>query len=604
MSTDSEPFAAVTPSLGALFLDRVEASGDREAFRYLEGDHWVSATWAETASRVEALAAGLLALGIEPEERVGIASGTRFEWILSDLAIVCAGAATTTVYPNTNVEDTAFIVGDSACRVVFAEDDAQVVKLAERRIDLPALKTVVSFDGFADGEWVITLDDLAEIGAKFLLDHPHCVRDAVTATTPDRLASLIYTSGTTGRPKGVRLSHRAWLQEGAGIAALGVVGADDLQLLWLPLAHAFGKALLAAQLACGFASAVDGRLESIVDNCQAVHPTFMAGVPRLFEKAHNRVVTTARAGGWVRRTLFTKAFASAADLRRRYDAGQEPPRLLRLQAKVFDRLVFAKLRNVFGGRIRFFVSGSAPLNRDIAEWFHDAGMVILEGYGLTETAGGACLNRPGDCRLGTVGQALAGADVRIGDDAEVQVRGPIVMDGYHDSAVATARAFTDDGWLRTGDRGAIDGDGFLTITGRIKDMFKTSGGKYVVPAAIESKFAALCPYASQFLVFGEHRKYCVALVTLDPDALAVWAAEQGLPETPYSQLVASEEINSLIGEYVHQLNDGLNRWETIKKWALLDHDLSVDGGELTPSLKVKRAVIAERYHELIDSLYV
>jgi len=592
----------MAPSLGALFRDRVEASGDQEAFRYLDHGRWVSVSWAETASRVEALAAGLLALGIEAEERVGIASSTRFEWILSDLAIVCAGAATTTVYPNTNVEDTTFIVGDSGCRVVFAENDEQVDKLAGRRHDLPGLKTVVSFDGSADGEWVITLDDLAELGAKLLLDHPHCVRDALGATTPDRLASLIYTSGTTGRPKGVRLSHRAWVHEGAAIATLGVVGPDDLQLLWLPLAHAFGKALLAAQLACGFASAVDGRLESIVDNCQTVRPTFMAGVPRLFEKAHHRVVMAARAGGWVSRTAFTRAFAVAAELRRRGDAGLAPSGLLRLQARVFDRLVFAKVRNLFGGRIRFFVCGSAPLNHDIGEWFHDAGLVILEGYGLTETAGGACLNRPEDNRLGTVGPALAGVGVRIGDDGEVQLRGPNVMDGYHGSAVATDRAFTEDGWFRTGDRGALD-DGFLVITGRIKEMFKTSGGKYVVPTAIESAFVALCPYASQFLVFGEHRKHCVALVSLDPDAIDNWAAAQGMAEFSYSELAASEAVRELIADYVRQLNDGLNRWETIKKWALLDHDLSVASGELTPSLKIKRGLVTQRYHELIESLY-
>ncbi|WP_443678088.1 AMP-dependent synthetase/ligase [Mycolicibacterium lacusdiani] len=433
-----------------MFFDRVDASRDAEAFRFLIGSQWVSVTWGDTEARVTTLAAGLLALGIAPEQRVGIASSTRYEWILADLAIACAGAATTTVYATTTAEDTAYIIGDSACRMVFAENDEQLTKLAEHRHELPAVRKVISFDGAADGDWVITLDELAELGEKFLVDHPRCVRDAVDAITPDRLASLIYTSGTTGRPKGVRLRHGAWVHQGAAVAALNVVGEDDLQLLWLPLAHSFGKVLLAAQLACGFVSAIDGRIEKTVDDC-SVRPTFMAAVPRLFEKAQARMITMAEGGSRLPRALFDRAFTVAADVRRRRLAGRPVRLMQRLQLRILDRLMFVKVRNAFGGRIRFFVSGSAPLNRDIGEWFNDAGMVILEGYGLTETAGGASINTPEQCRLGSVGHAFAGTRVRIADD------------------------------------------GFLTITGRLKDMFKTSGGKYIVPSAIEAKFVAQFP---------------------------------------------------------------------------------------------------------------
>jgi long-chain acyl-CoA synthetase len=603
MTSTNVQLASGAANFAALFVDRVEATPDKEAFRYQDHDDWVSITWRDTATRVESLAAGLLALGIEPEQRVGIASSTRFEWILADLAIMSAGAATTTVYANTNETDTGYILADSESRVVFAEDVEQLAKLVAHRADLPALTKVVTFDGSADGDWIITLDELAELGEKYLADQPESVRETVAGITPERLATLIYTSGTTGRPKGVRLDHRAWVYEAAAVAALDVIGEDDLQLLWLPLAHSFGKVLLAAQLACGFVSAVDGRVDKIVDNAAVVKPTFMAAAPRIFEKAHARIVTTTQQQGGIKAKLFEKAFAVGLDVDRRRRAGQHSGPLTRLQYKLFDRLVFRKVRQVFGGRIRFFVSGSAPLNREIAEWFHAAGLLILEGYGLTETAGGGFINRPDRFKLGTVGLPFEGTEVRIGADGEVQVRSPNVMAGYHHMPEATAAAFTEDGWLRTGDQGELDDEGFLRITGRIKDMFKTSGGKYIVPPAIEEKFIALCPYASQFLVFGEARNFCVALIALDPDLTASWAAEQGLLAESYQDLIRLQAVRDLVEDHIGRLNAELNRWETIKKWALLDRDLTVEGGELTPSLKVKRAVVAERNRELLDSLY-
>ena len=603
MTTAVSQMSCRATNVAALLIERVEATPDKEAFRHQRGGEWISVTWRETAARVESLAAGLLALGIEPEQRVGIASSTRYEWILADLAIMSAGAATTTVYANTNEADTAFILADSESRIVFAEDAEQLAKLTARRADVPALTRVVTFDGPGDGEWVLTLDELGEIGEKYLADHPECVRRTVAAITPERLATLIYTSGTTGRPKGVRLDHKAWVFEGAAVAALDVIGEDDLQLLWLPLAHSFGKVLLAAQLACGFVSAVDGRIDRIVENAAVVKPTFMAAAPRIFEKAHARIVVTTRREGGIKAKLFERAFALGLDVDRRRRAGENPSALKRLRHRLFDRLVFSKVREVFGGRIRFFVSGSAPLNREIGEWFHAAGLLILEGYGLTETAGGSTINRPDQFKLGTVGLPFEGVDVRIGEDREVQLRGHNIMSGYHHLAESTAVAFTEDGWLRTGDEGRLDADGFLTITGRIKDMFKTSGGKYIVPPAIEEKFIAMCPYASQFLVFGEARNFCVALISLDADLTAGWAAEQGLPAESYDELVRLREVRDLIDEHIGRLNADLNRWETIKKWALLERDLSVEGGELTPSLKVKRAIVAERNKELLDSLY-
>ncbi len=500
-------------------------------------------------------------------------------------------------------EDTAYILGDSESRVVFAEDDEQIAKLKEHKSDLPHLLKVVTFDGTTDGDWVIGLDDLAELGAAYLADHPGIVEETARAIPADQLATLIYTSGTTGRPKGVRLLHRAWVYEGAAIQVQDILSEDDLQFLWLPMAHSFGKVLLSAQLACGFATAIDGRVDRIVDNLGVVKPTFMGAAPRIFEKAHARIVTMQAAEGGLKEKIFLRAFDTGIKVDRLKREGRSVPFLLGVQHGLFDKLVFSKVRERFGGRVRFFISGSAALNADIAEWFHAAGILILEGYGMTENAAGATVNLPHSYKIGSVGPPLAGSEVKIGENDEVLLRGPHVMAGYHNLPEETASTLTEDGWLRTGDKGSLDPEGFLTITGRIKDLFKTSGGKYVAPSAIESKFKALCPYASQFLVFGNERNFVVALITLDPDAMADWAKEHGMAGASYADIVTSDAVQSMVGEYVDELNSHLNRWETIKKWKVLDHDLTIESGELTPSMKVKRNVVEENNKALIDSFY-
>jgi long-chain acyl-CoA synthetase len=593
----------MTPNFAQLFLDRVAKSSSLEAYRFPKESSWESVTWKQAGDRVSNLAAGLLSLGIQPEQRVGIASSTRYEWILADLAVMCAGGATTTVYPSTNDEDTAYIVGDSECQVVFAEDDVQIKKLADRRADLPTVAKVVTFDGTTDGDWVISLDALADLGEKYLVEHPDAIATTVAAIKPEQLATLIYTSGTTGRPKGVRLTHRAWVYEGAAIEAQDILDEKDLQFLWLPMAHSFGKVLLSTQLACGFATAIDGRVDKIVDNLGVVKPTFMGAAPRIFEKAHGRIITMQQAEGGVKEKIFNQAFKVGLEVNRRKRAGQSVPLPLSLQHGLFDKLVFSKVRERFGGRVRFFISGAAALNQEIAEWFNAAGILILEGYGMTENAAGATVNHPDDYKMGTVGQAFPGSEIKLGDGDEVMIKGPHVMDGYHNLPDETAKTLTPDGWLHTGDKGSIDADGYLTITGRIKDLFKTSGGKYIAPSSIESKFKALCPYASQFVVFGDEKNFVVALITLDEDAMTAWAAENDMAGKSYSEIVGSEQVHTMVGGYVGELNEKLNRWETIKKWELLDHDLSVESGELTPSMKVKRNVVEANNKARIDAFY-
>jgi len=591
-------------SLARMFCDRVAATPDREAFRYPEGDRWRSVTWRQTGETVRTLAAGLLALGIRPEERVAILSGTRVEWLEADLAVMCAGAATTTVYPTTSADDVAFILADSQSRIVFAEDDTQIAKLRSCRDHLPDLIRVVTFDGLPDGEWVLDLRDLLALGARHLTDHPDAVDRAVAAIGPEHLATLIYTSGTTGQPKGVELPHRCWTYIGGAADGLGILSAEDLQFLWLPLSHSFGKMLEAVQLQIGFPTAVDGRLERIVENLGDVRPTFMAGPPRIFEKVHAKVVQTVREEGGIKHRLFTWAFRVGDEVGLARLEGRRPSRAVALQHAVADRLVLAKIRDRLGGRIRFLLSGSAALSPDVARWFHAAGLLVLEGYGLTETSAGTCMVRPDDPVFGAVGAPLDGTEIRIAADGEIFIRGPGVMRGYHHLPDATADVLSPDGWLATGDVGELDAAGRLRITDRKKDLIKTSGGKFIAPQPIESIFKAVCPLASQMLVHADGRSYATALITLDPEALTQWGRAAGVPTTDYATLAASPEVHAYVQSCVDELNGRLNRWETIKRFRILDHDLSVDAGELTPSMKVRRKVIETAYAELLDSMYV
>jgi long-chain acyl-CoA synthetase len=381
------------------------------------------------------------------------------------------------------------------------------------------------------------------------------------------------------------------------------MNAEDLQYLWLPLSHSFGKTLLCGIVYVGLPTYIDGRVDKIVDNLVAVRPTLMCAAPRVFEKVYNRAVTTARDAGGVKWRIFTWAVGVGKRHAAERHAGRTPGGLLALQYAVADKLVFSKLKARLGGRIRAMVSGSAPLAKEIGEFFHGAGINVMEGYGLTETSAGSFINREGAVRLGTVGQALGDLECKIAEDGEVLLRGTPVMRGYHNLPEETAAAFTDDGWFRTGDIGELDGEGFLRITDRKKDLIKTSGGKYVAPSYIEGLFKSVCPYTSQAIVVGQARNFCTMLITLDPDAIAQWASGGPLEGRPYAEIVASPQAQELVAGYVKQLNEQLNRWETIKKFELLDHDLSVESGELTPSMKVKRNVVETNYSGAIDNLY-
>jgi len=600
--TDAERVKERPASVGRMFLNRVEATPTGEAFRYPVDDGWESLSWEETRDRVWAISAGLLSLGVEAEQRVAIASSTRIEWVLADLGIMCAGAATTTIYPSTTPDDVTYILSDSASRVVFAEDATQVAKILDHRDELPDLMAIVVLDGSGDGDLVLTLAELEERGRTLLAERPTAVDDAVAAVGPEDLATLIYTSGTTGRPKGVRLVHDNWTYEAAAVDALKILTPDDVQYLWLPLSHSFGKVLEVLQLRIGFATAIDGNLDRIVDNLGVVKPTFMAGAPRIFEKVRARVITGVKAEGGTKEKIFDWAFGVGHQVSKLRQQGREPGALLGLQHRLADKLVFHKIRDRLGGRVRFFVSGSAALSRDVAEWFHAAGMTILEGYGLTETSAATAVNLPHDARFGTVGPPAPGTEITIADDGEILVKGPGVMRGYHNNPEQTAEVLTEDGWFKTGDIGELD-RGYLRITDRKKDLIKTSGGKYVAPQKVEVIFKAVSPYASQIVVHGDTRNYVTALITLDPDAMATWGEQNGMPGASYEELVTSAAVREVIAGHIDELNVRLERWETIKKFAILPQDLTVEEGDLTPSLKVKRRTVEQKYMDVLDGMY-
>ncbi|OBH86894.1 AMP-dependent synthetase [Mycobacterium scrofulaceum] len=591
------------PSVAQMFVNRVAATPNAEAFRYPQDHTWASVTWQQVGERVNNLAAGLIALGIAPEDRVALASATRYEWVLADFAIMCAGAATTTVYPTTNATDVAYIVANSGSRVVIAENQAQLDKLIEHRAELPDVRKVVMIDGNGDGDWVISLADLDILGKQLLADTPDAVNDRVAAVGPEHLASLIYTSGTTGRPKGVRLTHGAWTYTAAAIDSLGILGPDDLNFLWLPLAHAFGKVMLALPLQIGFPTAIDGRVERIIDNLAALRPTIMGAAPRIFEKAHARIQDMAAERGRLRKMIFDWAIGVGKRVSEARQSGKKPSLASSLAYKVADRLVFTTIRERFGGRLRFFVSAAAALDRDVAQWFDAVGIIVLEGYGLTETAAASFINRPNAYRFGTVGWPFPATDVKIADDGEILLRGPGLMTAYHDLPDATAEALDGDGWFHTGDIGELDADGFLRITDRKKDMFKTSQGKYVAPSAIDARFKGCCPYVSEIVVYGEGKPYCVALVSLDSEAITDWANKNGLAGKSFADIARDDKTQQLIAGYIDALNTELNRWEQIKKFTIADREFTVESGDLTPSMKLKRKVVIDKFADRLQALY-
>ncbi|MEQ1502642.1 MAG: long-chain fatty acid--CoA ligase [Myxococcota bacterium] len=611
--TDGPAPLAPSPvaSVAASWRARVRATPGALAFEFRRDGAWTRSTWTESDREVRRLAAGLIADGVPRGARIAILAKTRVEWVWIDYAILCAGAATSTIYPSSTAADARYVLEDAGCWAVFVEDRDQLAKIAGAGVRAYLLDgDAPGTDGGTDAGDVDTVAALAARGAVHLRAHPHAVDERIDAIGPDDVATLIYTSGTTGPPKGVVLAHGNWLfQAEAMRATVGrTLRPGDEQYLFLPLAHSFGKACELVAVELGVPTAIDGDLDAILAGLQHVKPTMVPAVPRVFEKIHNRIVTAAKQAGPRRYAVFRWAVGVGDEVVTRRMAGERVGVRLRAKHAVADRLVYRRLRAALGGRIRAFGSGGAPLSPEIARFFLAAGITIVEGYGLTETAAAAVVNRLDDFRFGTVGRPIPGCEVRVADDGELWLRGPNVMRGYWNRPDATADVLDADGWLHTGDLGAVDAEGRVRITGRKKDLIVTSGGKNVAPQDIEHAIKGRCPLVSEVVMLGDARPFCVALVWLDPDAAAAHAIGLGLAGGPdgadYGVVARHPAVAAEVQAAVDAVNATLPPYATIKRIHLADDGpITQASGLLTPSLKVKRSAVAARYAAVLDRFY-
>jgi long-chain acyl-CoA synthetase len=550
------------------------------AYLVKERGAWREVAWPEAGRRVEELAAGLLALGVQKGDRVAILSRTRLEWALTDFALVSIGAVVVPLYPTSSADECLHILADSGARAIVCENREQLAKIGSVRERLPALEHVIALEDSADG--AATAWDAVRASDR------EGVAAARAAIREDDVLTLIYTSGTTGRPKGCVLTHRNMAATVAGVKEIdGLVVPGEVAVLFLPLAHVFARLVhyLAPSIPITIAFVPDVR--AVARALEEVRPTLFPSVPRLFEKVHATVAGTFGEATGSRRALVEWALRVGRRASRLRRDGKRYPPGLALQFRLADRLVFSKVKGRLGGRLRTTVSGGAPLAREIGEFFDALDIPILEGYGLTECTVGA-VNRPKRYRFGTVGLPFPGVDVKLDEDGEILLKGPSVFSGYYGDDDATRAVLDEDGWLRTGDVGRLDAQGFLTITDRKKELIVTAAGKNVSPANIENELK-VCPHVSQVLVVGDRRPFVVALVTLD--------------ETEVAKLGAADQARARVAEAVAALNAKRNPDEQVRRWTILPRDFTEERGELTPTLKVRRRVVEEHFRDEIERLY-
>ncbi len=596
-------------TLTGLFFSAVDRFADRPAaMRYRREGQWIPITHTELLDRVHAASIGLLELGVQRGDRVAILSENRPEWVVADYACLTAGCTDVPIYATLPARQAEYVLRDSGAVAIFVSTADQLAKVQEIRGALPALRHVISFDpAAADG--VLTLGDLEDRGRAARDRHPDW-RSRALETAPDDLATLIYTAGTTGDPKGVMLSH--W-NIASNVNAIDALLAEILEgfpstgpdecLSFLPLAHIFERtagnySMFMGGVIINYASSID----AVAAEMGEVRPTIMFSVPRLYEKIYARVLDNAMTGSAVKRNIFFWAKRNAEAWTDLVLAKQAVPATLALKKRIADRLVFSKLKERTGGRLKVFVSGGAPLNAGIAKFFYAAGLPILEGYGLTETSPVLAVNTLEHFRLGTVGRPLAGVEIRIAEDGEVLARGPNIMQGYYRKPEATADVFAPDGFFRTGDIGHLDADGFLSITDRKKDVLVTAGGKNIAPQPIENQ-AKTSKFVLNAVMLGDRRPFPVMIVVPDVDQLRAWAQHKGLAWTDDVAMMEHPEVHEKMERELRKQLRDLAQFEMPKKLLLLPRDFSIEGGELTPKLSVRRRVVEERYRDRVEALY-
>jgi long-chain acyl-CoA synthetase len=593
-------------TLAKLFWSRVERSGDRPAQQFKQDGVWHTRSWREVGEAVREVALGLLALGRAKGDTVALLSASRPEWVQADFAIFSAGCITVPVYPSYPPDLVAYVINDSGARTVFVEDAGQLAKVLEARDRIPQLEHIVVMTGYEAPQppkSVMTWETLRRLGRDKAEAQKSTLAERVTTCGPDDVASIVYTSGTTGPPKGVVQTH------GNHIAALTAskmatpVQEGWVHLLFLPLAHSFARLESFLGVMHGLTTAFAENIDKLRDNLPEIRPHFICSVPRVFEKVYAGVLAAAQSGSPVKRRIFQWAVAVGRDVSRHQQRGQPVPRGLELKRRIAHALVFSKLHARLGGRLQWAISGGAPLSRDIAEFFHAAGILLLEGYGLTETCPALTFNRPDRFKFGSVGQALPGLELKIAPDGEILARGAnVATRGYFKQPEATREVFEPDGWFHTGDIGRVDEDGFLFITDRKKDLIVTAGGMNIAPQNIENLLKA-DPFISQVMVHGDRKPYPVALITLNPDELGKFAREQGVLTSDPGALVKHPKIVERVARTVEEKNTNLQSYAKIKKFSILPGDFTLEGGELTPTLKVKRKVVCEKYKKELEGLY-
>src|SRR5437667_2187741 len=596
----------MSETLGTMFWDRVEKSGGGPAQMFKRHSAWTTLTWREVGEIVREVALGLIALGRQPGDAVALLSTSRAEWVQADFAIFSAGCITVPVYPTYPPDLIAYVVNDSGARTIIVEDPGQLAKVLEVRDKTPGLEHIIVMTGYEATQppkMVLTWEMLRRVGRDNAARHAGTLAARLAGTKPDDLASIVYTSGTTGPPKGVMQTHGNHIAAQKNSESAAPCEEGWVHLLFLPLAHSFARLESFLGVYRGLCTAFAENLDKVGDNLKEVRPHFICSVPRVFEKVYAKILTGVQAGSPVKKRIFNWAMDVGREVSHRQRAGQPIGGALALKRKLADRLVFEKLHQALGGRLRWAVSGGAPLAPDIAEFFHAAGILILEGYGLTETCPALTFNRPSRFKFGSVGQALSGVELKIGADGEILARGPnIATRGYYKQPEATAEVFEPSGWFHTGDIGHLDDEGFLYITDRKKDLIVTAGGMNLAPQNIENLMKS-DPFISQVMVHGDKRPYPVALITLNAEELAKFAREQGILTTDAAVIVKHPKILERVGRTIEERNTQLQSYAKIKRFAILPTDFSQEGGELTPTLKVKRKVVAEKYRDALEDLY-
>lgn len=583
-------------TLADLLVRSAELYGSRPAVRYKEGGAWVDRSFQQVLDIAKPLALGLVALGVEKGDRVSILGNTRPEWTYFDYAALSIGATVVPIYQTNSPEECAYVLENSDAKVVVVEDEEQLAKIREVRAELPQLEQVVMMVGDADN--VISMEALAAKGASV---DDAVFQQRIDAVTSDDICTFIYTSGTTGPPKGCVISHGNYRSMLDMINETSVIEEEDLAYLYLPLAHSFALLIQLGSFDLGATIAYwEGDPNKIVPNLGELKPTYFPSVPRIFEKIYTAANSGMEKEGGLKKAIFDWSIKTGKKMREAERSGRKPGWLLQRQYDFADKKVLSKIRGLFGGKLRLAVSGAAPINPDILRFFDAAGVFVVEGWGMTETSTAATVASEDSFKFGTIGKPFPGCEVKIAEDGEILVHGPNVFQGYYKNPEATAETIVD-GWLHTGDIGEIDSEGFIKITGRKKDIIITAGGKNITPANLEAQIREN-RLVSQCVVVGDRRPYLVALVTLDPEEAVAYAKEHGLPEDP-AQLATSPEIRKAIEDHVEEINKKFARVEQVKKISILPRDLSQEDGELTPTLKVKRAVVTQKHEKEIEELY-